>query len=105
MWFAAPGDSILTTTPTDNIFAEKAKELFGINVNFIDESKAAGHSFSSIEPWGWNVSLRRRLSNIGINEKLLPTDEQLANPILTDEGEGNEAPMEEKPPVPNMQLN
>ena len=79
MWFAAPGDSILTTTPTDNIFAEKAKKLFGINVNFIDESKAAGHSFSSIEPWGWNVSLRRRLSNIGINEKLLPTDEQLAN--------------------------
>ena len=79
MWFAAPGDSILTTSPTDNIFAEKAKELFGINVNFIDESKASGHSFSSIEPWGWNVSLRRRLSNIGINEKLLPTDEQLAN--------------------------
>lgn len=79
MWFAPPGDSILTTSPTDNIFVEKAKELFGINVNFIDESKAAGHSFSSIEPWGWNVSLRRRLSNIGINEKLLPTDEQLAN--------------------------
>lgn len=79
MWFAAPGDSILTTSPTDNIFVEKAKELFGINVNFIDESKAAGHSFSSIEPWGWNVSLRRRLSNIGINEKLLPSDKQLAN--------------------------
>lgn len=41
------------------------------------------------------------LSNPNLNK----TDEQLANPILTDEGEGDEAPMEEKPPVPNMQLN
>lgn len=78
MWFAATGDSILTTTPTDNVFTEKTKELFGINVNFIEESNAAEHSFSSIEPWGWNVSLRRRLSNIGINANLLPTDKQLA---------------------------
>ena len=29
MWFAAPGDSILTTTPTDNIFAEKANKTIG----------------------------------------------------------------------------
>lgn len=41
------------------------------------------------------------LSNPNLNK----TDEQLENPILTDEGEGDEAPMEEKPPVPNMQLN
>ncbi len=78
MWFADKGDCILVSAPVDRTFEEKIEKLFGINVNFTDESKITEQNFESIEPWGWDPSLRRHLQNIGIGKELLPTNEQLS---------------------------
>ena len=78
MWFAASGDAVLTTVPVDMDFVTKTEELFGINVEFVDESRAGSRQFDSIEPWGWNVALRRYLSRIGISDTLLPDSARLA---------------------------
>lgn len=78
MWFATPGDAVLTTAPVDRGFVAKAKDLFGVEVDFVDESRAGSRQFGSIEPWGWNVALRRHLSRIGISDTLLPDGAWLA---------------------------
>ena len=78
MWFAAPGDAVLTTAPVDMDFVARAESLFGINVDFVDESRAGSRQFGSVEPWGWNVALRRHLSRIGISDTLLPDSARLA---------------------------
>ena len=77
MWFADHGDCILTTSPADKLFVENAERFFGMDVKFVEERNIAGEQFDNIAPWGWNVSMRRHLKDIGISKELLPTNEQL----------------------------
>lgn len=88
LW-AADGDCVLVD---DVAFAVKALTLTGIphaEVLFISDAELQDLSFSSVEVWGWDKAIRRRLLADGVNEDILPSLRELdcirglANRMLT----------------------
>lgn len=75
--WAADGDSIMVD---DIAFAVKALSQFRkshADVLFLTKDDIKHLSFSSIEPWGWNRSIRSTLLNAGINADILPSESHI----------------------------
>lgn len=88
LW-AESGDCVLVD---DVAFAVKALTLTGIphaDILFLSDAEIKGFPFDSVDAWGWNRALRRRLLADGVDESILPNNQQLdfirglANRMLT----------------------
>jgi len=80
LWYAEDSSCIFTPSSHDNAeFVANAQKLFGTNATYIkDISRLTDKENIEIIPWGWNVSLRKKLLNKGITSANLPTLQELA---------------------------
>jgi hypothetical protein len=84
LW-AEPGDSVLVEDAELAItslqrMAVAAKKHLGVTVGseaVLHTGKRQLTGVSAVAPWGWDAALRGRLRRMGIDDGLLPTDEQL----------------------------
>jgi len=79
LW-AADGDTVLVD---DVAFATKKlrlrrKLLAGKNIRLQSPAKQTSLSIDHVEPWGWDPALKARLIRMGMDNGLLPSDQQLA---------------------------
>lgn len=80
MLWAAPGDLVLVD---DVAVAREGLQQFDEErgARLIGRHELANHDYgnalSEICPWGWDVALRRELSECGVPERLLPSAERL----------------------------
>ena len=77
MWYATKGSSILVSSLPDESFVERARNLFGVETDFIIKGNTTLPNDTEILPWGWNPTLRKKLLNSGISEALLPTTTEM----------------------------
>ena len=84
LW-AEPGHSVLVEDAELAItslqrIAVAAKKYLGVTVGseaVLHTGKRQLAGVSAVAPWGWDAALRGRLRRMGIDDGLLPTDEQL----------------------------
>lgn len=75
-WYAEEGSAIVACGEDNANFLRQMNECFHRDVKLISPSELSENHM--LMPWGWNVSLRQRLMEEGVDDTLLPSDEQLA---------------------------
>jgi hypothetical protein len=75
-WYAEEGSAIVACGEDNANFLRQMNECFHRDVKLISPNELSENHI--LMPWGWNVSLRQRLMEEGVDETLLPSDEQLA---------------------------
>lgn len=84
LW-ASEGDWVLCDDPDDARCRLEALSLSVKNVRFLSREQLASayrHGLPcdfAIDPWGWDLSIRRELTRCGIPENLMPTAMQIDN--------------------------
>lgn len=77
MWYADNGSAVLASSAYNLDYLRKMQELLKLPAHLITEPELAAETDWDICPWGWDVAVRKRLLGLGINERNLPTMEQL----------------------------
>lgn len=77
VFWASPGDVILTDNVDASVYANEAHGLADADVTFTTLKDLHRFPFDEIDPWGWDKTLKHSLLRSGVNERLLPSDEQL----------------------------
>ena len=73
-WLASPGDCVLC----DDTSLQSWVDDRGLGVTLIDHSQLAALPYdATLRPWGWNMTLRQQYAQNGVDEKLLPSPEQI----------------------------
>lgn len=78
--WADDGDYILSLDRHADRAEVDGKNTNGKNIKVISVDNLCSLSpdfFSSIRPWGWNLSLRRLLADCGVSETLLPGEDEI----------------------------
>lgn len=75
-WYAEEGSAIVACGEDNANFLRQMNECFHRDVKLISPSELSENHM--LMPWGWNVSLRQRLMEEGVDETPIPSDEQLA---------------------------
>ena len=76
IWYA--GDNIVVAEGELNrLFLESVKKILPLQASLIPFSEIALYPDLKIVPWGWNPTLRKRLLSQGVDEKSLPSLEEL----------------------------
>lgn len=73
LWYAEPGSAILAPSAYNDRFLQQMKERFALDVRLITEPELGELTDLEPMPWGWNLSLRKRLLQAGIAEASLPS--------------------------------
>lgn len=53
------------------------QQLLGLSVDLITEPELASERNLDIHPWGWDIAVRKRLLDLGVEESELPSMERL----------------------------
>ena len=78
LWYAENGSHIIiSATQANSEFINKIKEFFGIEISYANNITQTDNEFE-ISPWGWNIALRKQLLNKGIENKHLPSLQELS---------------------------
>lgn len=75
-WYAEEGSAIVACGEDNANFLRQMNECFHRDVKLISPSELSENHM--LMPWGWNVGLRQRLMEEGVDETPIPSDEQLA---------------------------
>lgn len=75
-WYAEEGSAIVACGEDNANFLRQMNECFHRDVKLILPSELSENHM--LMPWGWNVGLRQRLMEEGVDETPIPSDEQLA---------------------------
>lgn len=78
MWYALPESAVLAPSAYNIDYMKDMKRLFSLPVQLITEPELSEYSDAQVLPWGWNLSIRKRLLKGGILERKLPTVERIA---------------------------
>lgn len=74
-WYAG-GGGVLAPSAYNLAFLREAQERFSLPVELVTEAEDLS-SFDAVTPWGWNLSLRKKLLGAGVREAALPSVERL----------------------------
>lgn len=74
-WYAG-GGGVLAPSAYNLAFLREAQERFSLPVKLVTEAEDLS-SFDVVTPWGWNLSLRKKLLGAGVREAALPSVERL----------------------------
>ena len=77
LWYAPDGTKIVAEGDENNRFLQSIQHLFLINASLIPFSEIGRVLTKKIVPWGWNPSLRKKLSEVNVREDDLPSLESL----------------------------
>ena len=74
-WLAASGDAVLC----DDTSLQAWVDAQGLSVTLIDRRALPDLSVGAVlRPWGWSAAMRWRLARWGVDERILPSHEQMA---------------------------
>lgn len=78
--WAKQGDAVLVNDVTEACVSVEKLRLKKKEVHFVDAStlESISDKIEIISPWGWNCTIKEQLRRVGIPQRLLPSDEQLA---------------------------
>ena len=87
LW-AEDGDSVLVDDPvraeqgfkrlSQSLYRHLGKRIHATNISFVTLKQISTiENIDAINPWGWNVAQKAQMKRSGVNDALLPTDEQL----------------------------
>ena len=77
MWYAEEGSAVLAPSAYNLGYVKKIQELLGLSVDLMTEPELASERNLDIRPWGWDIAIRKRLLDLGVEESELPSIEQL----------------------------
>ena len=77
MWYAEEGSVVLAPSAYNLDYVKKIQELLGLSVDLMTEPELASERNLDIHPWGWDIAVRKRLLDLGVEESELPSIEQL----------------------------
>lgn len=77
MWYAEEGSAVLAPSAYNLDYLRQMQKLLDIPVHLVTDPELASEPDWDIHPWGWDATLRKRLSVLGVDEALLPSMEQL----------------------------
>ena len=77
MWYAEEGSVVLAPSAYNLDYVKKIQELLGLSVDLMTEPELASERNLDIRPWGWDIAIRKRLLDLGVEESELPSIEQL----------------------------
>lgn len=76
LWFAPDGAKIVAEGAHNQLFLSEMKRLFSVRSSLVSLSDISLFSQEEFIPWGWNPSLRKKLTEAGVSEeKLLSMNE------------------------------
>lgn len=78
LWFAPDGSKVVADSDRNKGFVDYVNGLLGLNYSLISFSDIALLPEEKLIPWGWNLSLRKKLILCGVDEGSLPTDDDIA---------------------------
>ncbi|OWP32937.1 hypothetical protein CBG55_01580 [Prevotella intermedia] len=78
--WAKQGDAVLVNDVTEARASVEKLRLKKKEVCFVNAStlESISDKIEIVSPWGWNCTLKEQLRRVGIPQRLLPSDEQLA---------------------------
>lgn len=74
-WYA-DGAGVLAPSAYNLAFLKEMQERFSLPVKLVTGAEDLS-SFDAVTPWGWNLSLRKKLLGAGVRETALPSVERL----------------------------
>lgn len=77
MWYAGEGNAVLAPSAYNLDYIKGIQELLGLSVHLMTEPELASEQNLDIHPWGWDIAIRKRLRDLGVEESKLPSVEQL----------------------------
>ena len=77
MWYAEERSVVLAPSAYNLDYVKKIQELLGLSVDLMTEPELASERNLDIRPWGWDIAIRKRLLDLGVEESELPSIEQL----------------------------
>ena len=77
VWYAPDGAFVVAEGELNNSHLELLKEKLPIKTSLIPFLQLASLPPSEVQPWGWNPHLRKQLIQFGMNERLLPSQQDL----------------------------
>lgn len=75
-WYADEESFVLASSPFNKSFLDQKRQLFPSLPQLVTETEITEADYRPI-PWGWNPALCKKLSNLGISQSHLPTDDRL----------------------------
>ncbi|WP_321335394.1 hypothetical protein [uncultured Bacteroides sp.] len=78
VWYGDADDYVLAPSSHNLIFLQEMRKQFSLSTELITEPELAAAQALRLVPWGWNVALRKRFLQLGIEKEALPTPEYLA---------------------------
>lgn len=77
IWYAEPQSKVLASSAYNLDYLKLRQSQFKLDVDLITPPELENETGVWIEPWGWNLSLKKRLIKLGVSEKELPTLQSL----------------------------
>ena len=71
MWYAEEGSVVLAPSAYNLDYVKKIQELLGLSVDLMTEPELASERNLDIRPWGWDIAIRKRLLDLGVEESFL----------------------------------
>ena len=68
MWYAEEGSVVLAPSAYNLDYVKKIQELLGLSVDLMTEPELASERNLDIRPWGWDIAIRKRLLDLGVEE-------------------------------------
>ena len=77
VWYAEEGSAVLAPSAYNLDYMKRMRQLLGLSVHLMTEPELASERNLDIRPWGWDIAVRKRLLDLGIEKHALPSIEQL----------------------------
>lgn len=78
VWYAQPGSGVLAPSAYNDNYLKELQRMFSLPVCLVTEPELVENVEMQVLPWGWSLSIRKRLLKGGVPERKLPTIERLA---------------------------
>lgn len=72
VWYA-DGDNVISDSEADRLYLQKLKDILPLTSHLIYTEDIHNYPDEKVIPWGWNPSIRKKLSLFGVNELYLPS--------------------------------
>lgn len=73
VWYAPKDAKIVVQNTPNQDFLDLLKKIIPTSISFIELTETIDFPDTEITPWSWNPALRKKLSDIGLNEDRLPS--------------------------------
>lgn len=77
LWYAAANSGVLAPSAFNQRYLETMDDFFHFSVELVTDPEVKQFGITEVCPWGWNMSVRKRLLTLGVGEDLLLSPAQI----------------------------